>query len=67
MSSLSDQANNLYSMPAMPKGTSMPQMDELNKVRADSIDMILWSTAQQNAMSKIDLFTKMAKKINDEP
>lgn len=67
MSSLSDRANNLYAMPTTGKDTNMPNLDELNKVRADSIDMILWSTAQQNALSKIDLFTKMAKKINDEP
>lgn len=67
MSYSTNQGTNLFSLPpGSEKGDSL-DMRKLFQVRQDTIDGMVWAAEQQNALAKMELFTKMAKKINEQP
>lgn len=67
MNSYGNQGGNLYSLAPGSKTVDSPSMREMAKIKDDTIDGMVWAAAQQNALAKMELFTKMAKKINDQP
>jgi len=67
MNSYGTEGNNLYSLAPGSKTADSPNMQDMTKIQHDTIDGMVWAAAQQNALAKMELFTKMAKKINDQP
>ena len=67
MNTYGNQGGNLYSLAPGSQTVDSPSTRELAKIKDDTIDGMVWAAAQQNALAKMELFTKMAKKINDQP
>ena len=62
-----NQLNNLYQPgPAREMGAQAERMRAMEEVTAKSMDQILWASSQSSALSKLKVFSSMAKTVNDQ-
>lgn len=62
-----NQLNNLYQPgPQREMGAQAERMRAMEEVTAKSMDQILWASSQSSALSKLKVFSSMAKTVNDQ-